>query len=78
MDDHVSRILKMLEEGKITATEAQTLIAALKTVLSLRGVPVREDVRRPLRTLAAEERETLEGIVEEFPDHFPPEGRKVA
>ncbi len=31
MDDHVSRILKMLEEGKITATEAQTLIAALKT-----------------------------------------------
>lgn len=31
MDDHVSRILKMLEEGKITANEAQTLIAALKT-----------------------------------------------
>src|SRR5205085_8562395 len=31
MDDHVSRILKMLEEGKISATEAQTLIAALQT-----------------------------------------------
>jgi DUF4097 and DUF4098 domain-containing protein YvlB len=30
-EEHVSRILKMLEEGKISATEAQTLIAALHT-----------------------------------------------
>ena len=30
MEEHISRILKMLEEGKISATEAQTLIAALK------------------------------------------------
>jgi dihydrodipicolinate synthase/N-acetylneuraminate lyase len=30
--------------------------AALKLVLAGRGVPVREDVRRPLRTLTAEER----------------------
>ncbi len=30
MEEHISRILKMLEEGKISATEAQTLISALK------------------------------------------------
>jgi len=29
-DEHISRILKMLEEGKISAKEAETLIAALK------------------------------------------------
>src|SRR5437667_7258042 len=34
MDDHVSRILKMLEEGKITAEQAETLISALKTAES--------------------------------------------
>jgi dihydrodipicolinate synthase/N-acetylneuraminate lyase len=39
--------------------------AALKTVLGLRGVPVREDVRAPLRTLDSHERRELEGIVEE-------------
>jgi DUF4097 and DUF4098 domain-containing protein YvlB len=31
MDDHISRILKMLEEGKISAADAETLIAALRT-----------------------------------------------
>jgi DUF4097 and DUF4098 domain-containing protein YvlB len=30
MDEHISRILKMLEEGKITAQEAETLISALR------------------------------------------------
>lgn len=39
--------------------------AALKTVLALRGVPVRADVRAPLRTLDAEERRELERIVHE-------------
>jgi dihydrodipicolinate synthase/N-acetylneuraminate lyase len=34
--------------------------AALKLVIGLRGVPVREDVRAPLRTLNAEERAELE------------------
>jgi dihydrodipicolinate synthase/N-acetylneuraminate lyase len=42
--------------------------AALKTVLGLRGLPVREDVRAPLRTLEPEERRELErtarGLVE--------------
>lgn len=39
--------------------------AALKTVLALRGLPVREDVRGPLRTLEPEERRELERIVAE-------------
>jgi dihydrodipicolinate synthase/N-acetylneuraminate lyase len=34
--------------------------AALKRLLSLQGVPVHEDVRAPLRTLAAEERDELD------------------
>jgi dihydrodipicolinate synthase/N-acetylneuraminate lyase len=34
--------------------------AALKTVIGLRGVPVRPDVRAPLRTLTADERAELE------------------
>ena len=37
--------------------------AALKRVLALRGVPVREDVRAPLRGLTDEERERLDGLV---------------
>ncbi len=40
--------------------------AALKAVLALRGVPVREDVRRPLRGLSADERRELERIVAQF------------
>ncbi|MGH3072035.1 MAG: dihydrodipicolinate synthase family protein [Gaiellaceae bacterium] len=35
--------------------------AALKFILGLRGVPVREDVRRPLRQLSEGEREELRG-----------------
>jgi len=34
--------------------------AALKRILALRGVPVREDVRAPLRSLTVEEREELD------------------
>jgi dihydrodipicolinate synthase/N-acetylneuraminate lyase len=37
--------------------------AALKRVLALRGVPVREDVRAPLRGLVDEEREQLDALV---------------
>ncbi|HWQ24422.1 MAG TPA: dihydrodipicolinate synthase family protein [Gaiellaceae bacterium] len=35
--------------------------AALKRILALRGLPVREDVRAPLRTLTAAERAELDG-----------------
>ena len=35
--------------------------AALKFLLGLRGVPVREDVRRPLRQLTEGERDELRG-----------------
>jgi dihydrodipicolinate synthase/N-acetylneuraminate lyase len=38
--------------------------AALKFVLGVRGVPVREDVRRPLRQLTDGEREELRGWLE--------------
>ena len=38
--------------------------AALKFLLGLRGVPVREDVRRPLRQLIRGEREELRGWLE--------------
>ena len=34
--------------------------AALKRILGLRGVPVREDVRAPLRGLGADERRALD------------------
>ncbi|HXV58353.1 MAG TPA: dihydrodipicolinate synthase family protein [Gaiellaceae bacterium] len=37
--------------------------AALKRILALRGVPVREDVRRPLRGLTDEERDRLDSLV---------------
>ena len=37
--------------------------AALKRVLALRGVPIREEVRAPLRGLTDEERERLDGLV---------------
>jgi dihydrodipicolinate synthase/N-acetylneuraminate lyase len=35
--------------------------AALKRLLALRGVPVREDVRAPLRSLTVDERDELDG-----------------
>jgi len=33
--------------------------AALKRLLAIQGVPVKEDVRSPLRTLTADERDEL-------------------
>jgi dihydrodipicolinate synthase/N-acetylneuraminate lyase len=39
--------------------------AALKTVLGLRGVPIRADVRGPLRTLDVDEVRELERVVDE-------------
>jgi dihydrodipicolinate synthase/N-acetylneuraminate lyase len=42
-----------------TAVERFPRHAALKFLLGLRGVPVREDVRRPLRRLSESEREEL-------------------
>jgi dihydrodipicolinate synthase/N-acetylneuraminate lyase len=38
--------------------------AALKAILGLRGVPMREDVRAPLRGLTPEERAELEPLVD--------------
>jgi dihydrodipicolinate synthase/N-acetylneuraminate lyase len=40
------------------ATSALPFVAALKAIAAERGVPVREDVRRPARTLTPAERET--------------------
>jgi dihydrodipicolinate synthase/N-acetylneuraminate lyase len=40
--------------------------AAMKVVLGLRGLPVQEDVRPPLRALAAEERDQLERVLSEW------------
>jgi dihydrodipicolinate synthase/N-acetylneuraminate lyase len=46
------------------AVERFPLHAALKTVVAARGVPMREDVRAPLRRLRAEERAALETWLE--------------
>ena len=37
--------------------------AAMKSVLGLRGVPVREDVRPPLRSLTDTERATVSALL---------------
>jgi dihydrodipicolinate synthase/N-acetylneuraminate lyase len=42
--------------------------AALKHVLAARGVPIREDVRPPLRTLTESERTELDGLWPAFLD----------
>jgi dihydrodipicolinate synthase/N-acetylneuraminate lyase len=44
----------------------QPFNAALKTVLALRGVPIREEVRAPLRGLSLEERERVVKIWREW------------
>jgi dihydrodipicolinate synthase/N-acetylneuraminate lyase len=46
------------------AMERFPLQAALKVVLASRGVPIRPDVRRPLRRLTDEEREELDAWLE--------------
>jgi dihydrodipicolinate synthase/N-acetylneuraminate lyase len=51
-----------IELGELrAAVERFPRHAALKFILGLRGVPVREDVRRPLRQLSEGEREELRG-----------------
>ena len=45
--------------------------AALKRILALRGVAVREDVRAPLRGLKGEERERLDALVPGWLGHEP-------
>ncbi len=54
-----------LELGEVRAeVERFPRHAALKFILGLRGVPIREDVRRPLRQLSDGEREELRGWLE--------------
>jgi dihydrodipicolinate synthase/N-acetylneuraminate lyase len=51
-----------IELGELrAAVERFPRHAALKFILGVRGVPVREDVRRPLRQLSEGEREELRG-----------------
>lgn len=63
----VSGLAAAFPEGgaeKRKALERFPFQAALKAVLGLRGVPVREDVRAPLRTLSRDERAELERWLE--------------
>lgn len=63
----VSGLAAAFPEGgaeKRKALERFPFQAALKTVLGLRGVSVREDVRAPLRTLSQDERAELERWLE--------------
>ena len=54
-----------IELGELrAAVERFPRHAALKFILSLRGLPVKEDVRRPLRRLSDGEREELRGWLE--------------
>jgi dihydrodipicolinate synthase/N-acetylneuraminate lyase len=54
-----------IELGELrAAVERFPRHAALKFILGLRGVPLREDVRRPLRQLSDGEREELRGWLE--------------
>ena len=66
--DRVAAVVREpTEAGAIELGELRAAVerfprhAALKFVLGLRGVPVREDVRRPLRQLSDGEREELRG-----------------
>jgi dihydrodipicolinate synthase/N-acetylneuraminate lyase len=63
----VSGLAAAFPEGgpeKRAALERFPFHSALKTVLGLRGLPVRPDVRAPLRTLTREERTELEQWLE--------------
>jgi dihydrodipicolinate synthase/N-acetylneuraminate lyase len=63
----VSGLAAAFPEGgaeKRTVLERFPFHSALKVVLGWRGLPVREDVRAPLRTLSPEEREELERWLE--------------
>jgi dihydrodipicolinate synthase/N-acetylneuraminate lyase len=66
-DEVAAVVRKPSEAGAIELGELRAAVerfprhAALKFILGLRGVPVREDVRRPLRQLSEGEREELLG-----------------
>jgi dihydrodipicolinate synthase/N-acetylneuraminate lyase len=69
--DKVAAVVKEpTEAGAVELGELRAAVerfarhAALKYILGLRGVPVREDVRRPLRQLSEGEREELRGWLE--------------
>ena len=69
--DRVAAVVREPSEaGAIALGELRAAIerfprhAALKFLLGLRGVPVREDVRRPLRGLSEGERQELRGWLE--------------
>lgn len=66
--DRVAAVVRRpTEAGAIELGELRAAVerfprhAALKFLLALRGVPMREDVRRPLRQLSENEREELRG-----------------
>jgi dihydrodipicolinate synthase/N-acetylneuraminate lyase len=44
--------------------EGQPFIAAAKHVLARRGVPIRPDMRRPMRPLTADEQSALDAALE--------------
>jgi len=44
--------------------ERQPFIAAAKHVLARRGIPIRPDMRRPMRPLSPEEQSGLDAAVE--------------
>jgi dihydrodipicolinate synthase/N-acetylneuraminate lyase len=57
--------------GAVRATlERFRRLPALKRILGLRGVPVREDVRAPLRGLTVDEREELDRLVPTWLESF--------
>lgn len=69
--DRVAAVVRdPTEAGAVALGELRAAVerfprhAALKFLLGLRGVPLREDVRRPLRQLADGEREELRGWIE--------------
>lgn len=63
-------VVRLVRDGVDEAAQARAVLdrfpfqAALKLVLSRRGVPVREDVRAPLRSLTDAERTELEAWLE--------------
>jgi 4-hydroxy-tetrahydrodipicolinate synthase len=57
---------KRLVELRAALEASGQFIAAAKHVLGRRGLPVRPDVRRPLRPLTAEEAHALDAAVEQF------------
>jgi 4-hydroxy-tetrahydrodipicolinate synthase len=52
------------------ALEGIRRLPALKRILGLRGVPVREDMRPPLRTLTEAERDRLDRLVPQWLESF--------